>query len=402
VVTGAGPPPVGFIIPSSNTVAEPELCRLASLPAAAPAITPHFSRVRVHRIALDDAAAGQFAVPPMLEAAAGLADAGVSAVVWAGTAGSWLGREHDLRLTRALESSLGVPATTATLALLQACAVFGVESVHLVTPYASDVAAQITRQYEADGLHVASERHLGLSDNRSFANVTADTLNGLIADAAAGADATLVCCTNLRAAPLAASLEAVIGRPVFDSVAACLWAALGRLDHAVPVPGSGALLRHGFLRAGLQPVCERLLGKTGADRVTVRADVPALVLAVDYPAAEAARGGVPRISRDGSLDQRRLETVRWLERRRTLLIQPSFTRPPFPPAALLGVYGVRAQMLAPIETGGALTGWVSVHSLTERDWAADDVTALRQAARDVATVLPADEGTRARASAGAA
>jgi maleate isomerase len=383
VVTGAGPPGIGFIIPSSNTVAEPELYRLAERSA----VTAHFSRVRVRRIALDGAADAQFGVTPMLEAAAGLADAGVAVVVWAGTAGSWLGREHDLRLVEALENSLEVPATTATLALLDACAAFGADSIHLVTPYTGDVAGQIIQRYRAEGVHVASERHLGLTDNRSFADVTADTLTRLLADAGDAAGAAMVCCTNLRGAPLAAAAETAISRPVFDSVTACLWAALRRLGRSLSVTGAGLLLQQGFLRDSLQPVCEQLLSRTGADRVTVRADLAPLGLTVDYPAAEAARGGVPRISRDGSLDQRRLETVRWLEQRRVPLIQPAFTRPPFPPAALLEVYRVRAQMLAPVETAGALTGWVSVHSLTERGWTAADVAALQQAARDVTGLL---------------
>jgi maleate isomerase len=326
-------------------------------------------------------------VTPMLEAAAGLADAGVAVVVWAGTAGSWLGREHDLRLVEALENSLEVPATTATLALLDACAAFGADSIHLVTPYTGDVAGQIIQRYRAEGVHVASERHLGLTDNRSFADVTADTLTRLLADAGDATDAAMVCCTNLRGAPLAAGAETAISRPVFDSVTACLWAALRRLGRSLSVTGAGLLLQQGFLRDCLQPVCEQLLSRTGADRVTVRADLAALGLTVDYPVAEAARGGVPRISRDGSLDQRRLETVRWLEQRRVPLIQPAFTGPPFPPTALLEVYRVRAQMLAPVETAGALTGWVSVHSLTERGWTAADVAALQQAARDITGLL---------------
>jgi hypothetical protein len=47
---------------------------------------------------------------------------------------------------------------------------------------------------------------------------------------------------------------------------------------------------------------------------------------------------------------------------RRVLVQPHFSEAPFPPPALVEVYGVNAQILAPILDGEALVGWVSVHS----------------------------------------
>jgi len=133
--------------------------------------------------------------------------------------------------------------------------------------------------------------------------------------------------------------------------------------------------------------CRELLARTGADRVTVRVDFPPLGLAVDTVAAEACGPGVNSLAGDSSIDQRSLETVRWLNDHREALVQDDFSRPPFPPPALLGTYGVRAQVLAPVQHGGALAGWVSVHSRRPRPWAEPEVRWACSTADAVATAL---------------
>jgi maleate isomerase len=99
---------------------------------------------------------------------------------------------------------------------------------------------------------------------------------------------------------------------------------------------------------------------------------------------------VKSIRWDPSLDQRALETVRWLDEHRRLLVQPHFDVPPFPPQALRDVYGVAAQILAPVPGAGSLRGWLSAHSIAERDWTPAEQDATRRAAAAVAAVI--DEG----------
>jgi maleate isomerase len=111
---------------------------------------------------------------------------------------------------------------------------------------------------------------------------------------------------------------------------------------------------------------------------------------VDFTAAEALRSDVRSIRRDPSLDQRRLNTVNWLEQQRRPLIQPHFHTDPAPPRALIEVYGVNAQMLGPIVRGRDMPGWLSVHSLRERDWSTADQSALADATSRVHAVL--DQG----------
>lgn len=137
----------------------------------------------------------------------------------------------------------------------------------------------------------------------------------------------------------------------------------------------------------LAGLCDQLLVATGADRVTVRVDLPELGLDVDTVATEACRPGVASLAADSSIDQRTLETIRWLDRYRTMLVQDHFGDSPVPPPALIAVYGVRAQMLAPLESDGALIGWVSVHQSHPRAWGIEETHALGTHATAVSTLL---------------
>ncbi|MDT7644903.1 MAG: maleate isomerase, partial [Pseudonocardiales bacterium] len=108
---------------------------------------------------------------------------------------------------------------------------------------------------------------------------------------------------------------------------------------------------------------------------------------VDRTAAEGLGPRVRSIRRDASLDQRGLNTVRWLAEHGRVLVQPHFRADPHPPEALIDVYGVRAQVLAPLRGAGGLLGWLSVHSLTERAWSEADLAAVDTAANQTQKII---------------
>lgn len=83
---------VGLIVPSSNTVVEPELARVAG---AVPDLELVATRVAVTHIDTNPASGRQFEPELMIAAARLLAHAGVDVLVWAGTSGCWLGVDHD-------------------------------------------------------------------------------------------------------------------------------------------------------------------------------------------------------------------------------------------------------------------------------------------------------------------
>lgn len=216
---------LGMLTPSSNTTLEPVTYDL--LASAGGAATAHFSRFTVTEIGLGAAALGQFALEPILAAAELLAHARADVITWNGTSASWLGFDRDEDLVRRIEAATGIRAATCVLGYRELFRRMGLRSIGLVTPYTTDVQARIATNWGAAGFDCTHERHCGLSDNFSFAEVPAERIEAMIRDVAAGGcDAVAIVCTNMNGARIAARLERELGRPVLDSVAVALWAAL--------------------------------------------------------------------------------------------------------------------------------------------------------------------------------
>jgi maleate isomerase len=148
----------------------------------------------------------------------------------------------------------------------------------------------------------------------------------------------------------------------------------------------------GVPRGPLQDVVDHLLATLAASRTTVRLDVPAWQMGVDEAAAEAVAPDVRPIRLDRTLDQRSLATVRFLDEHRRVLVQDDCRNAdPAPPAELIAVYGVAAQMLAPIVLDDELVGWVSAHQTgSPRHWEPADEAVIRAAAERVRQLLVQD------------
>jgi maleate isomerase len=212
---------LGMLAPSSNSVLEPVTYAML---ADAPGISAHFSRFRVTEIALDADALNQFDPSRMLPAADLLADAKVDAMAWNGTSASWLGIERDESLCEAISARTGKPATTSTLACIDAVRSSRVQRVGFVTPYTNDVQVRIGRVWADAGVACHAERHLGLRDNFSFGQVAPTEIADMIrAVAAEGCDAVVVLCTNMEGAAVAEALERELDVLILDSVAVTLW-----------------------------------------------------------------------------------------------------------------------------------------------------------------------------------
>jgi maleate isomerase len=378
---------LGLIIPSSNTAIEP--ITAAMFRALGANDTVHFARVKVTRIGLGADELAQFDHLPMLAAARLLADSEVDAIAWCGTSGSWIGLESDRELCRQIESETGIPATTASLAIVDALHAYGTTAFGLAVPYVGEVAERIVDTYREDGLECAAERHLGITVNADFARLTRTEIEVLVRGASAGSQAVAIVCTNLPAAPMVEELEAALGIPVIDSIAATVWKVIDRQAPDSRLAGWGDLVSNGSVRARVQPVIEGLLEATGASRTTLRLDLPSRNLHVDRVAAEACAPGVKSIRSDGSLDQWAMPTVKWIAEHRRLLVQDDFAThgPPVSPA-LVAVYGVQAQMLGPVLREGRMVGWLSVHQVGRtRLWSDVEKQRLSEACASIEEVL---------------
>lgn len=218
---------LGLLTPSSNTVMEP---RTAELLSGLSDVTAHFGRFRVVRIAMSEDSLGQFSFAPQIAAAELLADARCDVIAWGGTSGGWLGVENDRALCAQITARTGIPATSSTLATLDAFRALGARRYALATPYLQEVQDAIMAGFASHGFDCLRERHLEDPGNFSFADYDEATVAGLIRDvAAAGPDAIAVFCTNFDGPRVAPAIERETGIPVLDSISVTLWHALRRV-----------------------------------------------------------------------------------------------------------------------------------------------------------------------------
>jgi maleate isomerase len=215
---------LGMLTPSSNTVLEPVSTAIV---AELPEVSVHFGRFKVTEIALSEQAMRQFETTEIMRAAELLADAKVDVIAWNGTSASWLGLDRDEMLCERITAATGIAACTSVLAFREVFQRTAAERIGLVTPYTDDVQARIIETWKSQGMLCSAERHSGRRDNFSFAEVDEQAISGMIgAVKADGCDAVAVVCTNMRAAPLVAALEAELGITIYDSIAVTVWKSL--------------------------------------------------------------------------------------------------------------------------------------------------------------------------------
>jgi maleate isomerase len=207
---------LGVLTPSSNTVLEPVI---VGLTARLPNLTLHFTRFRVTEISVSEAGLKQFAMDTIVEAARLLSDARVDAISWSGTSAAWLGLDYDRALCAAILEDTGIPATTATLSMVDVLRARNIRRVGLVTPYTESVQRRIVETFANESIEIVAERRLNLTDNFNFAEATGSQILDMARQVGASRpDATLILCTNLRGAPLVDQIEREMGTPVLDSV----------------------------------------------------------------------------------------------------------------------------------------------------------------------------------------
>ena len=218
---------LGMIIPSSNTVVEQET---GALIAGLDGVSLHFSRFKLTRVSVADAAAAYYDSGLMLEAGRLLADCRCTVITWNGSSGGVVGFGRDRRFVAELEAATAIPATTAALSVVDAFRALGVRRFGLVTLNPPEMNRRIAAHFAAEGFEcVASTHRTDIEDNFAMAEAPAQELAAAAAQCVRERpDAITVFGTNTRGAGIARRLELELRIPVIDSVAAGLWGALRR------------------------------------------------------------------------------------------------------------------------------------------------------------------------------
>jgi maleate isomerase len=222
-------PRVGLLVPSSNTVMEPDFWR-----ALPPAATLHTGRMYLE----DTTPEGESRMldEHVLPAARDLATARPDLIVFGCTsAGALRGNQYDANLCRRISDLSGVPTVSVIASVRQAITASGARQVGVVTPYVDALNQRIRESVEADGVAVAGIAGLGISDNFEIATVPQERIVDFAERTLRDLDIDLafVSCTNFPAVAALPELERRLGLPVVTSNQAAIAAVL-RLLAAAP------------------------------------------------------------------------------------------------------------------------------------------------------------------------
>ncbi len=223
---------LGLLVPSANTVVEPEFWRLA--PAG---VTFHAARMRNSGC---DAVDARKMLDHVNRAADELGSARVDAIAFACTASSFVsGSAGEADLRGAIEHSSGAPAVTTSGAVVAALNTLGARSLAMYTPYPAELNALEVDFLAQHGIAVEQDRGMDIREAVYIADVQPDELVEFVRTSPPpqSAEAIFLSCTNLPTLDVIEPLEALFGRPVISSNTATLRALLQMVDAQAPAPG---------------------------------------------------------------------------------------------------------------------------------------------------------------------
>lgn len=229
---------IGLIVPSTNTVNEPEFYRMA----------PHGVSIHTARIKLLGKATREsyHAMGTETERAASeLGTAEVDVVAWGCTSGSVIIPRQQLETT--MTEAAGAPSLTTFGSVIAALEALGVKRIALGTPYVDFVNEEEVRLIEASGFRVVAWYGLRLGETqeerRGIGRVPPESLFRLVRYIdRPEADAIFLSCTNLATVEMIADLEDEVGKPVITSNQATFWNAMRTMGLRDRIEGFGSLL----------------------------------------------------------------------------------------------------------------------------------------------------------------
>lgn len=213
---------IGLIIPSSNTLTEPQFHRY--LP---PGVSAHISRLRM---------AGKFRKPldelkrSLTEAAEALSDVRPVMIVFHCTANSMEnGLAHEAAIVDIVEKASGCPTISTAQAITRAFDQVGIKKLVLISPYVKATNEHEVKYLGEAGYTVVHELGLGL-ESHAYSKVTPEEWKKVVKENTRDdADGYFLSCTNTRMIEAIGDLERDLGKPVVNSNQAVLWTCLNKL-----------------------------------------------------------------------------------------------------------------------------------------------------------------------------
>ena len=229
---------LGILIPSINTVMEPELNRLAP------------DGVSIHAARLKASASDSFLTRIIqmeketenaTEELKGVADV----IAYGCTSGSFVkGVNWDLEIIAKINRASNLPATTTSTAVVKALKKMNIKRISMATPYTEEVN-QLEKEFlENHGFKVVSMKGLNVRVRGGQSRFPASFAYRLAKEVNTDkADGIFISCTNFKTIEILEKLEQDLEKPVISSNQATMWMMLRMVTVREPIKGYGSLLR---------------------------------------------------------------------------------------------------------------------------------------------------------------
>ena len=233
---------IGLIVPSVNTVVEPEFNRMAP-----EGIAIYSTRV------LKDTGSKEENLSRMNEnlerASIELKSARVDIIAYACTAGSFInGIEGEIKTRNMINSISGIKTITTSMAVIDSLNYYKAKNVALLTPYSQEIHLLAIKFLEENGFEIEKDKRIGTKHDYSYDNLTfKEILRNAKEVFINKAEALFLSCTNLPTIYIIQQLEEEFKIPVISSNLATFWQCLRFLEYKKEIECFGQLLRHGLI-----------------------------------------------------------------------------------------------------------------------------------------------------------
>jgi maleate isomerase len=226
---------VGFIIPASNRMVEPQMCRYAP-----PGVQPHFMRIRMtnqYKRPLPEL------LPAILDAAALLMDSKCDIIVFQCTGTSMSGGvDMDNFVVSEIAKATGRPAVSTAGAVKAALAALNARRLVFISETEQAGHDKKLKFLREAGYEILADKPANLPGTDHYCTTPPqfwyDLAMSLRNDAA---DAYFISCANIHSVDVIQALERDLGKPVVTSNQASLWYALRTLGLSDTIPSLGTL-----------------------------------------------------------------------------------------------------------------------------------------------------------------
>jgi maleate isomerase len=229
---------IGFIIPSSNRMVEPQMQRY--LPKD---IVPHFNRIGMtnrHKKPLSEL------MPKILEAADLLSDSKCDVIVFQCTGTSMSGGvDMDKEVVARIAAATGRPAISTATALKAAFGALKAKRLVFISETAHAGHHEKLSFLREAGFEIVADKAIGLAGSDEFCSAAPEVWRDAalaLSQEVKSADAVFVSCANISAIEVIGELEAQLEKPVVTSNQAALWRALRTAAIGDKLPNLGRLM----------------------------------------------------------------------------------------------------------------------------------------------------------------